>query len=464
MMARLRFPALLLAAGLALSASAAAQAGRVEDLRYPPLPPFPIPQPERLVLGNGLVVLLLEDHELPLVEATVLVRTGSRFDPADRVGLAGLGAGSMRTGGTASLPGDALDEFLDARAAEIEINAEEDLTRARLSALAADFPQVFRVFAGVLRHPAFDARKVEVAKTQAITEVARRNDNPGRIALRELRRFVYGDGSPYGRAETPETLAHVRREDLVAWHGAAFHPDRMILGLVGDFRRGEIVPLLHQVLDDWPRGPAWKPEAAPYRKEPDPGLHYVEKKGIAQSSIQMGHLGVLVSDPDFYALEVLNQVLSGTFSSRLFTNVRTRKSLGYAVWGSVDSEWDHPGLASLYLSTRAETTGAGVEALLEEARNLTAQPPTEAEVSQARQSLLNSFIFRFDSPREVLARQLLLEYHGYPADWLPRYRAGIEAVTTAQVRRAARHWRPDEFTILVVGPQQAHAVAEAGRP
>ncbi|HYU36042.1 MAG TPA: pitrilysin family protein [Thermoanaerobaculia bacterium] len=451
-MKKLRLAALLLAAGWSLSA--AAQVSRVEDLHYPPLPPFAIPQPERLVLGNGLVVMLLEDHELPLVDATVLIRTGSRFDPADQAGLAVLGARAMRAGGTGSLPGDALDGYLESRAAEIEITAEEDLTRATVSSLAADFPQVFRVFADLLRRPAFDAPEVEVARTQAITDVSRRNDNPGKVALRELRRIVYGADSPYGRAETPATLGAIRRENLIGWHAAAFHPDRMVLGLVGDFQRKEAVALIRQVFGDWPRGAAWHPQPASYRQQPAPGVYYVEKPGIAQSSIQMGHLGVLVSDPDFYALEVLNQVLSGSFSSRLFADVRTRKSLGYAVWGAVDSEWDHPGLASLYLSTKAETTGAGVEALLEEARSLTELPPTEEEVSRARQGLLNSFVFRFDSPREVLARQLLLEYHGYPLDWLSRYRAGIEAVTSDQVRRAARHWRPDDFTILVVGPNQ----------
>lgn len=454
MKAKLRAAALLWAAGAALATATGAQVQRVEDLKYPPLPPFEIPQPERLVLGNGMVVMLLEDHELPLIEATVLIRTGSRFDPADQAGLAALGASALRSGGTASLPGDALDDALENRAAKIEIEAEEDLTRASLSSLGPDFTRVLPLLAEVLRRPAFEEGKVEVARNQAVTQASRQNDNPGRIALRELRKIVYGGDSPYGRTETVETLARIRRDDLVAWHRAAFHPNRMVFGLVGDFQREEVLPLIHAAFGDWPRGPEWRPEDAPYRRQPSPGVYYIEKRGINQASIQMGHLGTLVSDPDFYALEVLNQVLSGTFSSRLFANVRTRKSLGYSVWGAIDSEWSHPGLTSLSLSTRAETTGAGVEALLEEARNLTASPPTEAEVDKARQSLLNSFVFRFDAPREVLSRQLLLEAHGYPLDWLSRYRAGIEAVTIDQVRQAARHLRPQDLTILVVGPNQ----------
>jgi len=134
--------------------------------------------------------------------------------------------------------------------------------------------------------------------------------------------------------------------------------------------------------------------------------------------------------------------------------VRTRKGLAYSVFGGVGSEWDHPGTASLFVSTKTETTGAGIDALLEEARNLTAQPLTAAELETAKQSLLNSFIFRFDTRREVLARQLGLEFYGYPLDWLSRYQSGVQSVTLEQVRKAARHLRPEEFSILVVGPSQ----------
>jgi zinc protease len=447
-----RIPALLLTAALALPAAASAQAARAGELRYPPLPRFDIPQPERVVLDNGMVVMLLEDHELPLVEATALIRAGSRFDPAAKIGLARLGAEVMRSGGTESMPGDALDDFLESRAAAIELDADEDMTQARLSSLKADFPQVLRVFADVLRRPAFDAGKLEVARTQALTEIARQNDDAGQVMSREFRKIVYGPDSPFARRETYATVGGIQRDDLVGWHRDAFHPDRIILGLVGDFQRDEALRLIREAFGDWPRGPQWKPAEAEVHRPPSPGVYQVVKNDVTQSYIEIGHLGVRMDDPDYYALEVLNQVLSGSFSSRLFANVRTRKGLAYAVGGGVFSEFDHPGLAVLYVSTKTETTAAGIEALLEEARNLKAQPPTAEEVEKAKQSLLNSFIFRFDTRREVLTRQLALEYFGYPLDWLSRYRTGVEAVSVEQVRQAARHLRPEELAILVVGP------------
>ncbi len=238
-------------------------------------------------------------------------------------------------------------------------------------------------------------------------------------------------------------------------HAAHFHPDHIVLGLVGDFQRDEALRLVREAFGDWPRGP--EPAAVPAfaSRPPAPGVYFVEKNDVTQSNVLIGGLGVVRNSPDYYALEVVNHVLSGSFASRLFSNIRTQKALAYSVFGQVGSEWDYPGLLMVYLSTKTETTGAGIEALLEEARNMTARPPTPEEVEQAREAILNSFVFNADSKRKVLTQQLNLEYFGYPADWLPRYRQGIEGVTVEQVRAAAaRYLHPEQFAIMVVGPKE----------
>jgi zinc protease len=434
---------------------AAAQAARVDELRYPPLHDFQIPQPERVVLDNGLVVMLLEDHELPLVEAVALVRMGSRLDPPGKTGLAELGASVLRAGGTERLPSDQLDLWLESRAASIEASAERDQGQVNLSALAQDFPEVLRVFADVLRRPAFDAARLEVLRNQAVAGVTRQNDQPDEILFREITKLVYGPDSPYASQQTLTSLRAIRREDLVQWHRQSFQPDRIVLGLVGDFRRDEALRLVRELFGDWPRGPQAKAADFAYRQQPNPGVFWVEKNDVAQSNVLLSHLGIRRDDPDFYAVEVLNYVLSGSFASRLINEVRTRKGLAYSVEGYVDSDWDHPGLAVFYASTKTATTGATIQALLDEARALATRPPTEKEVETARQGLLARFIFNVDSKRKVLARQLSLEAFGYPLDWLSRYRAGLEAVTVDQVRAAAvRHLRPGDFSILVVGPAE----------
>jgi zinc protease len=432
--------------------AAAQTASRVDQLRYPPLREVQIPQPERVVLDNGLVVMLLEDHELPLVEATALVRIGSRLDPAGKTGLAELGASVLRAGGTERMPSDQLDLWLESRAASIEAGAARDQGTVTLSALAQDFPEILRVFADVLRRPAFDAARLEVVRNQSVAGVARQNDDPDEILFREFAELVYGPDSPYA---SQGTLRAIRREDLVQWHRQSFHPDRIVLGLVGDFRKEEALRLVREAFGDWPRGPQAAAAELSYRTQPTPGVFWVEKNDMAQSGLLLGHLGIRKDHPDFYAVEVLNYVLSGSFAARLINEVRNRKGLAYSVEGAVDSHWDYPGSAYFYATTKTATTGAGIQALLDEARGLETRPPTAEEVEKARQGLLGQFVFNVDSKRKVLAQQIALELFGYPLDWLSRYRAGLEAVTVEQVREAAvRHLRPEDFTILVVGPAE----------
>jgi zinc protease len=431
-----------------------AQAGRVDELRYPPLREIPIPQPERVVLDNGLVVMLLEDSELPLIEVTAVVRVGGRLDPAAEVGLGDLAGEVMRSGGTARLPGDALDDYLEDRAASIEVAVGDEMTAVNLSALKADFPDLLRVFADVLRRPAFDARKLDVAKNQAVASVARQNDNPQAIVFRELTELVYGADSPYAWTESYASLGNINRDDLLAWHRRHFHPDRVVLGLTGDFKKEEVLRQVREAFGDWPRGPKQNDSGVPFRTQPAPGVYHVAKEDVAQSFIALGHLGVRKDDPDYYALEVLNQVLSGSLASRLGA-IRSRKGLAYSVFGQVGSDWDHPGLALLFVSTKRETTGAGIDALLEEIEKLRTEPPTDDEVEKARQGLLNSYVFSAESRRQVLSQQVAYEAYGYPLDWLSRYREGVEKVTTAQVRQAAlRHLRRQDLAVLVVGPSE----------
>lgn len=446
----------LVAAGPSAAPSTAQQvATTVDEIEFPPLRRFDIPQPERHELANGMVVLLLEDHEMPLVEATALIHTGSRLEPMEKAGLARLTGTVLRTGGTTSRTGDELDDFLEAKAASIETGIGDQSGRASLSCLAEDFPEVLEVFADVLRHPVFDPEKIEVAKTSVEASIARQNDNPQQILFREFNEIVYGSDSPYTWQPTYASVASVSRDDLIAWHGTYFHPDRVVLGLVGDFDGDEALALVKEVFGDWEQGPPWEKADIPYDDDPKPGVFYVEKNDMTQSNIAMGHLGIRRDNPDYYAIQVMNQVLSGSFASRLFSRVRSEQGLAYAVFGQVGSQWDHDGVTLFGMTTKTESTGAGIEALLREARNMTAEPPTEEEVRKAKDGILNSFIFRSDSRSEILSQQLTYEYYGYPLDWLSRYQKGIEEATVPEVRQAAeKYLHPDQFSILVVGPAE----------
>ncbi len=432
-----------------------AQVKMVNQLQYPPLPKFDIPQPARVVLENGLVVILIEDHELPIIDVSARIHTGSRLEPAKKIGLASLTGSVMRTGGTRNMSGDKLDDYLEGKAARIETSIGKELGSVEMGCLKADFEEVLEVFAQVLRYPVFDKEKLRIAKNQVFASIARQNDNPRRILFREFGKLIYGKDSPYARTEIYATINAIQREDLEAWHAQYFHPNRIILGLVGDFDTPEVVNRIRRIFGDWPKGSPPQKVKITYQQEVEPAVYYVEKSDMTQSNIIMGHLGIVRSNPDYYAVEVMNQVLSGSFASRLFSNVRSQKGLAYAVRGRVRAGWDHQETFQMWMTTKTETTGLGIEALLEEAHNLTRVPPTVEEVRKAKASILNSFIFNSDSTRKILNQQLTYEYYGYPLDWLSLYRIGIENVTVEEVCQAAADYvHPQRFTLLVVGPSE----------
>jgi zinc protease len=438
-------------------ATATAQVTKPDELKYPPLPAFKVPKPTRVVLDNGMVVMVMEDHELPLVNVRVRIRTGSLLDPVEKVGLGSLAADMLRAGGTTAMKPDALDEFLEGHAASVETGISGDFGSGSMSALKADAPEVMRVFADVLRHPAFDPDRLKIAINELNASISRKNDEPGSVLSRAFSQAIYGKESPFAREQTYATVAALTRDDLIAWHGKYLQPNRIILGIVGDITVAEAKALVTKAFGDWKKGPAVADKLPAPRPDAPAGVFEAVKDDSTQSFVAVGHQGSLLrTNPDYYAVEVLNEVLSGGFASRLFSSVRTAKGLAYSVSGSVSSNWVRVAPFKMSSSTKVETTAATVEALITEAKDLQGtRPPTDAEVQLAKSGILNSFVFNSDSPAEVLAQQITFEYYGAPADWLDRYRAAIDKVTTADVAAMAKKYmHPDKFAIVVVGPEK----------
>ncbi|MEX2492386.1 MAG: pitrilysin family protein, partial [Nitrospirales bacterium] len=397
---------------LTMSLPGYAQVKQVEELTYLPLPELVIPEPERVVLENGMVVLLMEDHELPLVNLSAYIRTGSRLEPEDKIGIASLTGTVLRTGGTTKQSGDALDEFLEGKAAMIETGIGETAGNASMSCLTEDFPEVLEVFGDILRTPAFATEKLQIAKNQMMSGIARQNDDPGDIVSREFKKLIYGKGSPYTWVPTYATILSITPDDVARWHATYFHPNRIILGLVGDFQKDQAVALLNKVFGDWPKGPEVKDTQTFIQEHTPAGLYYVEKNDMTQAKIAMGHQGIRRDHPDYYPLVIVNQILSGSFGARLFSNIRSKQGLAYDVHGGVGLEWDHPGMAVLSMSTKTQTTGKGIDALISESRKMVSNPPTDEEVANAKASILNSFVFSVDSPSKILGKYLTYEYFG----------------------------------------------------
>ncbi|BCS34616.1 peptidase M16 [Luteitalea sp. TBR-22] len=456
-----RTPVCAALAAWALVAAAPLPAGAqvattIDQLKYPALPAFALPKPTRTVLPNGLVVLVMEDHELPLVSVSARFRTGSLLEPADKVGVASLTGSQMRAGGTVALAPDALDRYLEDRAASIETGIGDDAGTAGMSALKQDWVEVLQVFSDVLRTPRFDPARLEVARRGIEASIARQNDDPGSIASREFRELMYGADTPFAREVTYASVQAITRDDLVAWHGRYLHPEQTIIAVHGDVTQADALAAITKVFGSWNRGPKATITFPDPRPQSAPGVYEAVKSDVAQSSIRIGHMGTLKSThPDYYPVQVLNEVLSGSFTSRLFSKVRTEKGLAYSVGGSVGSGYTRVAPFSMATSTKTSTTAETIETLVAEARRIISEPPTEAEIARARQSILNSFIFNSATSEQVLGQHVVYEYYGLPTDWLERYRAGIEKVTAADTARVAKQYiKPEQFAILVVGPTE----------
>ncbi|HEU5404303.1 MAG TPA: pitrilysin family protein [Terriglobales bacterium] len=422
-----------------------------QKVPIPPLPKFSPQEPIRVQLNNGMVIFLQPNHELPLIDATLRIRGGSRSEPADKVGLLDMYGDVWRTGGTEQRTGDQLDDFLEARAAKVETGSNADSTFISLSCLKGDFDSVFQIFMELLEHPAFRAEKLDLSKKQMYTAISRRNDDIDSIAGREGAKLVYGAENPYARVAEYATVGAVTREDLVAWHKQHNSPNNMIFGITGDFDAKEMEAKLRQTFDSWPKGaPTEPPHITPTPAQP--GLYFVNKTDVNQSSIQMVGLGIERKNPDYFSLQVMNEVLGGGFSSRLFQNLRTKQGLAYAVGGGIGSAWDHLGMADIEMGTKSATTVEGIKGLWQQLDELHTSPPTEEELKRGKDNILNSFIFRFDTPGKVLRERMAYEYYGYPSDWLERYRSAIDKVTTADVKRVIdKYVHKDQLAVLVVG-------------
>ena len=430
---------------------ATSQAADWKQIPIPTLPSFHPPQPKRIQLSNGMVIFLQEDHELPLINGSARIRGGSSNEPAAKVGLVDLFGEVWRTGGTKAQTGDQLDDFLEVRAAKVETGGGPDSTSISLSCLKGDFDDVFKVFAELLQHPEFRADKLDLAQKQAYDSISRRNDEIGEIAARESAKLAYGTNNPYAREPEYATIAAITRQDLIDWHKTYVHPNHIILGIGGDFDSSAMEAKLRAAFDSWPKGPELPKTEIKFQPAPA-GYYLIPKEDVNQSSIHMVALGTTRNNPDYYAISVFNEAFGGGFSSRLFNDIRTKRGLAYNVGGGIGANFGHPGILQFVAGTKSQSTIESVQALDEDIGDLSKNPITEDEIKQAKDAILNAFIFRLDSPDKVLAERMTYEFYGYPADWLDKYPAEIQKVTAADVNRvAAKYVHRDQLAVLVVG-------------
>jgi len=440
-----------------LTCSCALQSGqqllrKPETFTFKPVH-YKVPSPARVVLNNGMVLYLLEDHELPLIEMTALIRTGSIYESPDYAGLASLTGDVMRTGGTETMSPEKIDEALEYIDAQIAVSIETESGSASLSVMQKDFDQGFDLFTRILRSPRFATERLAIAREQKIAALRQTNDNPQSLAFRQFKKLLY-HSNPRGNLPTIDSIQRIERSDLQHFYRTFFHPNRIILGVSGDFSSAEMITKIKKSFGDWKAVDTPLPTVTPPQNNTVLSLNYLQKK-VPQSTIILGNLAPKKQNPDYYAFEIVNYILGGGgFSSLLTSEIRSNRGLAYSVGSFYRADVDY-GVFGAYCMTKSVSTAQALELMFDIIKRM-GETNLAGQLKQAKESLINSFIFAYTSSSQMVAQTMSLEYDHLPPDFLTLYPAKIEEVTLDDVKRAARNYlQPEHSIVLVVGNGEA---------
>lgn len=418
-------------------------------LSFAPLK-FSLPKSDLITLNNGMKVYLLEDHELPIVNMTALIAAGSIYDPLEMTALAGLTGSLVRSGGTESLKPDALDAELEFMASGIEAGIGEDLGTLSMNTLTKNLDRTLELYAEVLTKPGFEQSRVDLAKNSTIDAIRRQNDDPKGIAGREFKSAIY-ENHPLGRVATIESVSRITRQEMIALHKKYFTPKGMILAVSGDFNRKELIAKLEKLFGDWqPEEPKVPAVALPLMNSEKRVL--LAKKQVSQSVIRMGHLGLEKNNPDQYAVRVMDYILGGGFTSRLTQEIRSNQGLAYHAGSRFDIGRRFPGTFVAETETKSGSTVKAITLMSDIIAGMTKELVSEEELKQAKESIINSFIFGFARADYIVTQQARLDYYDFPQGYLENFRDNIAKVSREDVLRVARKYlHPEAMTIMVVG-------------
>jgi zinc protease len=422
---------------------------RFREVRFDP------PRVQEYQLSSGTPVFLMEDHSLPLVTLYARFRGGYALLPRSSYAAASALSGLLRSGGTTALPPDSVDHLVDFYALQMVFGGGGESTFSSINTLTRHLKPAVALWAEILRNPRFDSLEVEVWRDRQMESVRRRDDDPGLLAVSEFNRIMFGD-HPIGWEMTEEDLTpeKLSPKAVFAVHERVFCPENLILGAVGDAEWKDLEPLLEDLMADWPScsRPLQEPQVPDLREGPKV---YLIPKELTQSTIVMAGPGGVTqgNKRDYFASRIGNTILgTGGFSSRLMSKVRT--DMGYAY--SASSFWTTPsryeGIVGATTSTKSESTVEVVRLMKEIIREMGESPPHPEEVEQVISQIVNSFVFNFQDPSQIVSRQMFYQSQELPEDWLEQYVRGIQRVDPQDVQRVFRqHVRPEEMVVLIVG-------------
>jgi zinc protease len=427
--------AVLLLVGLWLSAGT----GRAADIN-----------PVRFVTDNGMTVLVLEQHALPIVQLHALVKVGSAQDPADKAGLANLVL-SLLDEGTTSRTAEQIAEQIEFVGGALAAKAGEDFTTVSVRVLTKDRKLGFTLLSDVLQHPVFPEKEFKRVRSQILGEILSEKDQPDLVAAKAFNQLVF-DGHPYSWPVngTERSLLTIKRADVQQFYAREYLPNQTILAIVGDVTIDEARTLVAKHFGVWKRGNAPPRPAATSPPIDKPAVKLIDKD-LTQATIMLGHLGISRTNPDFYAVQVMNYILgAGGFSSRLMDSIRDNQGLAYGVASLFDANL-MPGAFLVNLQTRNETANKAIRAVLAELKGMVEKPATDEELADAKAYLIGSFPLRLDTTAKLADVLSQVEFFGLGLDYFTQYPGLIAKVTKEDVLRVAKQYlHPDQYALVVV--------------
>lgn len=424
-----------------------------DELRYQQIQ-FTPPRAQRVLLENGIILYIFEDHELPLLNISAVIRTGSNYDPAGKEGLAELTGTLLRTGGTHSISADAIDEALDFFAGSLSVSMSRDSGSISLSVLKENLDEGLNIFSQIITNPAFEESKITVAKNLKVEDLRRIADDPQKLAFRELKRFLYRD-NPAGRLPSIASVHSIHRDDLVQFYTQFFYPKNVMIAVTGDISKEQAIVKIKKYFESW-NEPIKHFTLPPIPVKQKRHIYFLSKD-IPQSIIISAQLAPGKKNSDTYAFEILDFILgSGGFKSRIFQQIRNNLGLAYTT-GSFYTKLSGYGVFGAYAMTKSETTAkvlSNIQAIISDVKTKVID---KKDLEAAIKSINNNFIFSFHSAEQIALQQLMMEYDNLPYDYLANYRDRIAKVRAEDLMRVAQKYlSPDEAVILVVGNENAY--------
>jgi zinc protease len=412
---------------------------------------FTPPEPQHFTLDNGIEIFLAEDPALPLIDGVAYVKAPSLYDPADKVGLAGLTASMLREGGSGDKTPDEINDRLEFLAASVEASANDFFASVGFSTLAENVDEVMQIWLDTLMQPGFDAERLEVQRQRILESIRRENDDPFTIAQREFFARL-AEGHPSGYVTTEATVNAISREDLIAFHDHYYQPVGVSLALTGDFNTDDMLAKLNATLGQWQGKPIEYPAIAELNFNPEPKIYFAQKE-LEQSVIYMGHPSVLAYSPDYNDLMVANDILgAGGFSSRFFLEIRTKRGLAYQTGSGITQGFSYPGQFYGISVSRADKTAEVIDLMRSEIRRLQTDGVTEEELKRSQDSIVNQSLFRFTSLGAITSRAARIKWLGLEPGYYESFLERVQTMTQNDVQAIAQsQLRPDQMIIMVVG-------------